>query len=276
MPNYKEFFNAMKTKLFAINITFLMMVLLSGCASLPNSTTEKINNHHIEFAMTQHNTVPVVFENGLGGRMEWWKKVLSEISKDTTTFAYNRPGYGRSDSVSTPRDGSHVVDELRMLLRSKGLNPPYILVGHSLGGLYMQLFARRYPDEVSALILVDSTHPKQLDGVSAIEKQSFWVRGLVGALVTGTAKEELNLLSQTGEQVLGLQTLLNKPVFVLSASQPLKEKSKLADDSNDKRKDIARLYPNSKQIWVDSGHGIPLENPESVISMIREVLPPMH
>ncbi|MGB2832390.1 MAG: alpha/beta hydrolase [Methylotenera sp.] len=266
----------MKIKLFVISITALMMALLSGCASLPNSTTEKINNNHIEFAMTPHNTIPVVFENGLGGRMEWWKKVLPEISKDTTTFAYNRPGYGESDPVSTPRDGSHIVDELRSLLRNKGLNPPYILVGHSLGGLYMQLFARRYPDEVSALILVDSTHPKQLDGEGDIEKQSFLVRGLVGAFVTSAAKEELNLLSQTGEQVLSLPTLQNKPVFVLSASQPLEEKSTLADDANEKRKDIARLYPNSKQIWVDSGHGIPLEKPESVVSVIREVLTPKH
>ena len=266
----------MKIKLFAISITVLMVALLSGCASLPNSTTEKINNRDVEFALSQHNTIPVVFENGLGGRIEWWKKVLLEISKDTMTFAYNRPGYGESDSVLTPRDGSHVVDELRSLLRSKGLNPPYILVGHSLGGLYMQLFARRYPDEVSALILVDSTHPKQLDGEGAIEKQSFWVRGIVGALVTGTAKEELNLLPQTGEQVLRLPTLLNKPVFVLSASQPLEEKSKLADDANEKRKDMARLYPNSKQIWVDSGHGIPLEKPELVVSVIREVLTLKH
>lgn len=266
----------MKTKLFTISIAVLIVALLSGCASLPNSTTEKINNSHIEFAMTQHNTVPVIIENGLGGRMVLWEKVLSEISKDATTFAYNRPGYGESDPVSTPRDGLHIVDELRSLLKSKGLNPPYILVGHSLGGLYMQLFARRYPDEVSALILVDSTHPKQFDGDGAIEKQSFLVRGLVWALVTGTAKEEFNLLSQTGEQVLSLPTLLNKPVFVLSASQPMKEKSKLADDANEKRKDIARLYPNAKQIWVDSGHVIPLEKPESIISVIREALALKH
>ena len=59
-------------------------------------------------------------------------------------------------------------------------------------------------------------------------------------------------------------------MFVLSASKPLEEKSKIADDANEKRKDIARLYPGSKQIWVDSGHGIPLEKPEAVISAIRE------
>jgi len=148
-----------RKKPFAGAIAVLMVMLLPGCASLPNSTLQKIGDRNVEFALTRHDTSPVVFENGLGGRMEWWNKVLPEIANDTTTFAYNRPGYGNSDPVATPRDGLHIVDELRALLRDNGIKPPYILIGHSLGGLYMQLYARRYPDEVSALILVDSTHP---------------------------------------------------------------------------------------------------------------------
>lgn len=263
----------MKIKSFSKKFIFLFIALLSGCAALPNAITEKINNQQIELALIiKPNTAPVIFENGLSGRMEWWKEVIPEISKEATTFAYNRPGYGNSDPVSTPRDGLHIVEELRKLLRSKDLKPPYILVGHSMGGLYMQLFARRYPDEVSALILVDSTHPKQLEGEGSLDRQSFFVKGLIGMLVTGTAKEELDLLPQTGTQLLSLPTLVGKPVFVLSASEPLEEKSKLADDANEKRKDIARLYPGSKQIWVKSGHGIPLEKPEAVISAIRETL----
>jgi pimeloyl-ACP methyl ester carboxylesterase len=258
--------------LFAKAVAALIVMLLTGCASLPNSTLEKIGNRNVEFALTQHDTPPIVFENGLGGRMEWWKKVLPEISNDTTTFAYNRPGYGNSDPVATPRDGLHIVDELRALLRNKRMNSPYILVGHSLGGLYMQLYARRYPEEVSALILVDSTHPKQLDGDGATEKQSYLVRGLLGVLVTGTAKDELDLLPQTGKQVLDLPTLSGKPTFVLSASKPLDEKSPVADDANAKRRDIARLYPGSKQVWVDSGHAIPLEKPEVIVAAIREAL----
>ncbi len=261
-----------RKSLFAGTIIVLIVILLSGCASLPNSTLEKIGNRNVEFALTRHDTPPVVFENGLGGRMEWWEKVLPEISNDTTTFAYNRPGYGNSDPPATPRDGLHIVDELKALLRDKGMKPPYILVGHSLGGLYMQLYARRYPEEVSVLILIDSTHPQQLDGEGALEKQSFLTRGLLGILVTGTAKDELDLLPQTGKQVLDLPTLSGKPIFILSASKPLDEKSMVADDANAKRKDIARLYPGSKQIWVDSGHGIPLEKPEMVVAAIREAL----
>jgi pimeloyl-ACP methyl ester carboxylesterase len=250
----------------------ILLVVVSGCASLPNATTARINDRQIEFALTRHNTIPIVFENGLGGRMEWWHKVVSELSSDTTTFVYNRPGYGKSEPVTEPRDGLHVVEELRALLLSHDLKPPYILVGHSMGGLYMQLYARRYPDEAHALILVDSTHPRQLEGQGALDKQSLLTRGLLGVLVTGVARQELELLPQTGEQVLGYPTLQDKPVFVLSASEPLKEKSPQADDVNTKRRDIVRLYPGAIQIWVDSGHGIPLEKPDAVVSAIREAL----
>lgn len=256
---------------FIAAVTLLAATLLSGCASLPNAKLEKLGQQQVELALTRHGTPPVVFENGLGGRMEWWAKVLPGLT-DTTTFAYNRPGYGNSDAVTTPRDGQHIVDELRALLQAQGMKPPYILVGHSLGGLYMQLYARHYPDEVGALILVDTTHPRQLDGEGALEKQSLLTRGLLGALVTGSAREELDLLPLTGQQVLELPTFTGKPVFVLSAAQPLEEKSPVADDANAKRRDIARLYPGAKQIWVESGHAIPLEKPEAIIAAIREAL----
>ena len=263
----------MKIKRLIKGSTFLIAVLLASCATLPNSKTERIRNRNVEFASIHNNTIPVIFENGLGGKMDWWKKVLPEISKDTTTFVYNRPGYGKSEPVSTARDGSHVVEELRFLLRDQGLNPPYILVGHSLGGLYMQLFARQYPDEVHALILVDSTHPAQLKDKGSPDNWPAWVRLVYGVATSPVEKQELNAIDTTGENVLSLPAFAGKPVLVLSALQPMKEKSRLADDANEKRKDIARLYPGSKQIWVDSGHGIPLEKPESVISAIREVLP---
>lgn len=249
-----------------------LAILVAGCASLPNVVTHQIDHRRVQYALTQHGNQTIVFENGLGGRMDWWAKVFPEISKNATAFAYNRPGYGNSDPASSPRDGRHIVDELRSLLRSKGLNPPYVLVGHSLGGLYLQLFARRYPYEVSGLVLVDSTHPEQLKGVGSPENWPTWVRVVFGIATSAVAKEELNAINMTGEDVLALPTFTGKPVIVLSALQPMKTTSALADDANEKRENIARLYPGSKQVWVDSGHGIPLENPESVISAIREVL----
>jgi hypothetical protein len=246
--------------------------VLVACAGLPGSQTKLIDARQTEFVARSGPAPVVVFENGLGARMEWWSKVLPSIESDAAYFAYNRPGYGNSAPAETPRDGIHIVQELRAALLSEGKKPPYVLVGHSLGGLYMQLFAREYPQDVAALILVDSTHPKQLDGAGAIDKQSIWVRGVVGALITGTAKEELDLLPRTGEQVLALPTFTGKPVVVLSASEPMKQVSELARFANEKRSDIARMYPGAKQVWVASGHAIPLEAPEAVILAIREAL----
>jgi len=256
-----------------LTLLLLLATLASGCASLPGKTTTKIDDRRVEYVLSRKGNATVVFENGLGATLDWWAKVVPEIANDATTFAYNRPGYGNSDAATTPRDGIHVVDELRALLESQGLRPPYVLVGHSLGGLYMQLFARRYPDEVSALVLVDSTHPEQLKGAGARENWPAWARVVFGVATSATAKQEMDVIDATGEEVLRLSTFTGKPVIVLSALQPMSKKSALADDANAKRKDIARLYPGSSQIWVDSGHGIPLEKPTAVISKIREVLP---
>lgn len=260
-------------KLGLLLILGLLAMLVSGCASLPNAGTSQVADRRVEYALAGNGGVTVVFESGLGGTMDWWAKVFPEISKNATAFAYNRPGYGKSDPVSTPRDGMHIVDELRTLLQSRNLKPPYVLVGHSLGGLYMQWYARRYPGEIAALVLVDSTHPDQVKGSGSVENWPAWARVAFDATSSAVAKEELNALDQTGEQVMSQPVFAGKPVIVLSALQPMKEKSALADDANAKRKAVASLYPGSRQIWVDSGHGIPLEKPEEVISAIRAVLP---
>ena len=253
-------------------LLLLLATLASGCASLPGKTTTRIDDRRVEYVLTRKGGATVVFENGLGGTLDYWAKVVPEVGKEATTFAYNRPGYGKSDVPLTPRDGRHVVDELRALLAAQGLRPPYVLVGHSLGGLYMQLFARRYPDEVSALVLVDSTHPEQFKGAGALENWPAWARLMFGVATSATAKQEMNAINATGEAVLRLPAFTGKPVIVLSALKPMSNKSALSDDANAKRKDVARLYPGSTQIWVDSGHVIPLEKPEAVISAIHEAL----
>lgn len=251
-----------------------LAIFVSGCASLPSEIIGVFDHRQVEYSLIKNNDSPaiVVFENGLDGKMYCWNKIIPEISKDATTFAYNRPGYGNSDPVSTPRDGLHVIDGLRFLLKSNGLKPPYVLVGHSLGGLYMQLFARRYPEEVTGLVLVDTTHPNQFKGKGAIDNWPTWLRVAFLRYLSSTARKELDLINTTGDEVLALPSFTGKPVIVLSALRPMEEKSMIADDANEKRKDIVHLYPGSKQVWVDSGHDIPKEKPKSVIEAIYEVL----
>jgi pimeloyl-ACP methyl ester carboxylesterase len=184
-----------------------LVALLAGCAGVPGTQIRQVDARPLELVAHTGAGPVVVFENGLGGHLAWWGKVLPALPADTAYFAYNRPGIGHSAPADTPRDGAaHRGRAAPRLAVRKAWHPPYVLVGHSLGGLYMQLFARQHPQDVAALVLVDSTHPRQLEGAGAMENQSLLVRGMAKALITGTAKSEFDLLTQTGQQVLALPT----------------------------------------------------------------------
>ncbi|MFO1210687.1 MAG: alpha/beta hydrolase [Amaricoccus sp.] len=250
----------------------LVAAALAGCATTEGAKTSLIDGRRVEFVSAGSGAPTVVFENGLGGSLDWWAKVIPTVSRETQVFAYDRPGTGGSDAVPGPRDGDRIVEELRRTLRAEGIAPPYILVGHSVGGLYVQLFARRYPREIAGLVLVDSTHPRQLEGAGARENWPAWANAAFSALTSEAAKAEMAAIPATGAALLALPPLTGKPVIVLSASGPMRETSPLARDSNAKRADIVRLNPGARQVWVDSGHGIPLERPEAVIAAIEDVL----
>lgn len=247
----------------------LVSLLLGGCSTVPGATTGSVNGQAVEYVVAREGAPVVVFENGLGGTLDWWAKVWPEVARDTSALAYNRAGYGKSAATTEARDGTHIVQELRALLKAQGLQPPYVLVGHSLGGLYMQLYARQHPGEVAALVLVDSTHPEQLKGAGNPDTWPTWLKLTFGLLTSDTAKLELDALDRTGQLVLGLPVDPAVPVWVLSALKPMQASSVLADDANRKRADLARLYPGSQQVWVDSEHGIPLEKPDAVVKAVR-------
>ncbi|MDX2289706.1 MAG: alpha/beta fold hydrolase [Hyphomicrobiaceae bacterium] len=245
---------------------------LASCATVDGVTTSVIAEKRVEHVIRGQGTPTVVFENGLGAHIEWWAKILPEVARESRIFAYNRPGTGASAVSSTPRDGGTIVEELRRTLRGTGIAPPYVLVGHSLGGLYMQLFARAYPQEVAGLVLVDSTHPEQMKGAGAREHWPTWLKLTLDVTTSAAAQKELDVVPVTGAQMLALPPFAGEPVIVLSAKGPMSETSAIARDANAKRVDIARLHPGSKQVWVDSGHARPLEKPMAVVDAIREVL----
>ena len=100
----------------------------------------------------------VVFESGIGQGKRNWAPVFNRIAEMTRAVAYDRAGYGQSEISDLPRDGLQIVLELREMLRTEGLDPPYVLVGHSLGGTMVKLFAKTWPDEVAGVVLVDARH----------------------------------------------------------------------------------------------------------------------
>jgi pimeloyl-ACP methyl ester carboxylesterase len=105
----------------------------------------------------------VIMDAGGGASSITWGLVPSEIAKFTRVCTYDRAGLGWSDpNLRTPRTSQQSVDELRALLTKAEIEPPYILVGHSLGGGNMRLYASQHPEEVVGLVLVDSVHEDQI------------------------------------------------------------------------------------------------------------------
>jgi alpha/beta hydrolase fold len=103
----------------------------------------------------------VILDAGTGCNSLSWALVQPEIAKFTRVCSYDRAGYGWSEESSTDRTSSNIVDELHLLLKNADIPGPYILVGHSFGGLNARLYASRYPKEVVGVILVDSGHENQ-------------------------------------------------------------------------------------------------------------------
>lgn len=98
----------------------------------------------------------IVFESDIGTPIQQWNPVKEELSKDYRVFSYERSGYGWSDASGEKIDISRSVNDLKKALSRAGIPSPYILVGHGYGGLVMTEFARKYPDEVAGIVLVDS------------------------------------------------------------------------------------------------------------------------
>lgn len=111
----------------------------------------------------------VIIETDWGGLSVEWQYVQKELSKETMVISYDRAGYGESPEGEKPRSSMQIIDEVFNMLQNAGTSGPYIFIGHSLGGLFAQHFAKTYPVKMAGLILVDSIshHDKEFDELDA-------------------------------------------------------------------------------------------------------------
>lgn len=100
----------------------------------------------------------VIMDAGMGECSIGWSLVQPEIAKFARVCTYDRAGLGWSDAASTPRTSQQIVNDLHALLVNAGIEPPYVMVGHSLGGLNVRMYASQFPAEVAGMVLVDSSH----------------------------------------------------------------------------------------------------------------------
>lgn len=103
----------------------------------------------------------VLLETLSGGAAVYWGWVQPQVAQVTRVCSYDRAGRGWSDPIAAPHDLNQTVDDLSMLLKNAGITGPYVLVGHSIGGLYVRAFAARHPVEVAGMVLLDSSHPDE-------------------------------------------------------------------------------------------------------------------
>jgi pimeloyl-ACP methyl ester carboxylesterase len=133
-----------------------------------------VGGYRLHLYCVGEGTPTVVLDAGLGGGVLDWSTVQPEVSKFTRVCAYDRAGMAWSDSGVRPRTSGQVVTELHALLGNAGVRAPYVLVGHSIAGIHVQLYAGRYPDEVAGLVLVDSSHEEQLNRKGMTPIPSFY------------------------------------------------------------------------------------------------------
>ncbi len=128
----------------------------------------------------------VVFEAGLGGSsFDWWA-IAPEVAEFARVVAYDRAGMGWSEPAAPPRDTYAMVADLEALLRTLNIEPPYVFVGHSMGGYIVRVYHSRHPNDVAGMVLVDASHEEQWDKIPArfqylLRGSEYITRG-VGAL----------------------------------------------------------------------------------------------
>lgn len=113
------------------------------------------DGRHLAFYCTGTGSPTVIFDAGLGADARAWARVQPVIAQTTRACAFDRPGYGASDEGPSPRDATRIVTDLKAGLEAAGIAGPYVLVGHSMGGYDMRLFASLYADDVVGMVLVD-------------------------------------------------------------------------------------------------------------------------
>lgn len=252
----------------------------------------------------------VVFETGFdpSGALGW-SLVHEGVAEITRACTYSRAGIMASDPSDGERDASAVAEDLHALLARAGERPPFVLVAHSLGGIYAMAYARKFGADVSGLVLVDSSHPDMMRRMAdaglhlkdprrglALAAARSWtgvVRAIVGSadaesaylpISVGAMLKEGKALERSFSEARALRQLGGRPLFVLSAgklSEGFMAEAGLTAAQGLKfqamwrglQDDLASWSTQSQHEFVgDATHRIHEERPDRVVSATRWVV----
>lgn len=246
----------------------------------------------------------VVFESGYGTPMDNWDKVLAGVSKLAPVVTYDRPGIGKSEPIDEMPTIKNVSDRLVRILNHLELEPPYILVGHSLGGLYVRGFANYYPKLLAGLVIIDpadftETHQNKRLYYHVLNWEDTKVDSLIQSFIDKrkAGKEQVPKSLQRESEVLeslrekefveiSTSRLPNIPVHIITGGRfdkPKKFRSTKYDEEalfRSKMKhrvsrwtDVIQSVDKGMIFYsADAGHFVHIDDPELLISSVRIVL----
>jgi len=231
----------------------------------------------LEFVRSGDGAPSIVLVNGAGAPIEGWFRVYGELERLGAVLAYNRFGIGGSHKTADPQTGQAVVRALRELLSATDVRPPFVLVGHSIGGLYVNLFARLHPTEVAGVVLLDAPHPDDLDALGEMKTPLMRkVEKGLEFILGPPAGNEIPYATTTVRQIAEASSFPQRPVAVVTGGKAppswLMPKAAVAVRQANQRKFLSL----SRQAWqvvaARSGHTPQLSEPTVVIGAIRDVL----
>ncbi len=218
-------------------------LVLASCTHSQSGPADRripVGSHHLEMHTEGEGTPVVVIETGVTDPMENWRPLQQRLAQVTQVVAYNRAGYGKSEPGPLPRDAAREAEELKTLMEAAKIPGPYVLVGHSLGGLNVQAFAARYPGLVAGMVLLD---PPPLSfilgqeyaelGAMAEQMTAEWQAIADGAAQAADpqekargdffrmiASEHREMFGESARETAAVETFGDIPLVVIAAGQP--------------------------------------------------------
>lgn len=247
---------------------------------LPTRRRLQTRSGALEYVLSGSGSPTIVLLNGAGVTLEGWRALYPEIERIGAVFAWNRFGVRGSDAPHRAQTGAVVVASLRELLAYASVAPPYVLVGHSLGGLYANLFARLHPREVAAVLFLEATHPRDpavlQEHETQLARSLSKVFSLPQRLFRANVHAEIEQAGETAEEVGAAGPFPAVPVAVVTgaATPPRWLMSPAAFQARRAHQaDLARLSPQGEQlIAARSGHFPQVTEPALVLGVLRRLV----
>ncbi len=234
-------------------------------------------------------TPAVIFESGSECGAASLRNLALAVQHVTRAICYDRAGVDQSDPAPTPRTSRDIADDLRRLLDVAAVEPPYILVGHSIAGLHLRVFAQRYPSDIAGMVLLDVAHPDQWQRELALLPTPVANEPAVLAAFRRTITAQWDDPAANGEgldiaasaaQVRAAGTLGDIPLVVITAGIdtweagfPADVAAALEEDWQMLQRDLAALSARSRHvIATESDHSIQDGQSELAIAEIRQLV----